>query len=448
MRRALALITLAACGITAAAAASPAAAARQAPLRLAATPHLTPGAGGARAALGLAPLSATGGAGTVNGTVSAFDGSPIEGAQVYAGWRDGTDITVLAPETTDAAGYYSVSGMPGTSQGLLEAVLPSDDYFLSKGLLFSDPGPTTFDLRPGSIGFTTTRSTSSWGTWSSLALYTSGSGGEARTLTGNVLSGTAWAMAPEVDYAVAYYWSNEASEVSFASPTPLTPGTDAGVTADFKEGSAFRMWIAKPYWASGKPGSVLELRYSGWPAGTVARFLGAPTYPESATPTSFGGKQLVSAGPSQAVTKVTVPTTAKPGYIYVVEMYRPQDPVWIDLAVFFQVSTLNASKTSVRSGGAVKLSGVVPVSGHIGATPGAPVTVTIYRRTTSATSPPPAWDATTRGWSRVGSYKTNGLGAFHTGYVHPKRTTWYVARYTARPPYVKAYTSVRKVRVY
>lgn len=455
MKRALALVIPVVCGLAVAAAASPASASRQEPLRLSARPHLshrvsTAGAVYrlAPAAPGLAPLSAQGGAGTVTGTVQAFDGSPIQGAQVYAGWRDGTAFTVLPPVTTDAAGSYSIGGVSGTGQGVLEAVLPSYDYFLNKNLTFSDPGPATFDLRPGSIGFTTTRAASAWGTWGSLAVYTSGSGGEARTVTGNALSGTAWAMAPDVDHAVAYYWSNEASEVVLPSSATTTPGVDAGVTADFKEGLAFRSWIARPFWASGKPGGTVELHYSGWPAGTVARFLGVPTYPSTATPTTFGGKQLVSAGRGEAVTKVTVPSSATPGYTYIVEMYRPEDPVWIDLAVFFQVSTLNASRTSVRSGGAVKLSGVVPVSGHVGTTPGAPVTVTVYRRTTAPSGQPPVWDATTRGWTKVGSYTSTGYGAFHTGYLYPRRTTWYVARYTARPPYFKAYTSVRKVSVY
>ena len=266
--------------------------------------------------------------------------------------------------------------------------------------------------------------------------------------TADGLGGSAWAMAPDVSHAVAYYWSNEASEYRLPAAVPVTPGADAGVTVPLTEGTAFRMWIAKPYWWSGKPGSSLELHYSNWPAGTTARFLGVPGYPLNATATTFGGKHLTSAGTKTAMTRVTVPSTVKPGYAYTVEMYRPEDPVWIDLSVRFQVCTLNASRTSVRSGGAVRLSGVVPVSGHVGTQPGAPVTVTVYRRTTAASSAPTAWDATTRGWRKVRSYATTGLGAFHTGYLHPRRTTWYVARYTARAPYLRAYTSVRKVTVY
>ena len=448
MKCTLAIVILVLSNLVGATVAAPALAARQQAPLLPATPRLSDQTG-VETALGIAPFAAPGGAGAVNGTVYTFDGSPIEAAQVYAGWRDGASYLFLDPVSTDAAGSYSATGLPATSLGVIRATLASKDYFLRSGLTFADPGPTTFDLRPGTIGFTTTRTTSGWGTWSSVAIYAAGSGGEARTMsTAGGLSGSAWAMAPEVSHAVAYYWSNEASEYRFPSAVPVTPGADAGVTAAFKEGSAFRMWIAKPYWWSGKPGSSLELHYSNWPAGTTARFLGVPGYPVGATATTFGGKHLTSAGIKEALTRVTVPSTARPGYAYTVEMYRPEDPVWIDLSVRFQVCTLNASRTSVRSGGAVRLSGVVPVSGHVGTQPGAPVTVTVYRRTTAASSPPTAWDATTRGWRKVGSYATTGLGAFHTSYRHPTRTTWYVARYTARPPYLKAYTSVRKVTVY
>jgi hypothetical protein len=450
MKCATALVILAV-GVLGAALAGPAFASRQQAPLLRATPHVR-FESQAGIALGITSLTASGGAGAVNGRVYAFDGSPIEAAQVYVGWREGASSTFLDPVSTDPTGSYSASGVPVTNMGVVQAALSSHDYLLRKGLTFADPGPSTFDLRPGTIGFATTRVTSGWGDWTSLAIYTMGSAGEARTISTSGMSGSAWAMGPDVSRAVAYYWSNEAAEYRFASAAAVSPGTDAGVAASFKEGAAFRMWIAKPYWWSGKPGSSLELHYSAWPAGTPARFLGAPGYPEGAPAIDFGGKHLVSAGTKEAVTKVTVPSSVKPGYAYTVEMYRPENPVWIDLSVRFQVCTLNASRTSMRSGGAVKLSGVVPVSGHVGAQPGAPVTVTVYRRTTSA-SQPTAWDATTRGWAKVGSYATTGLGAFHTRYLHPTHSTWYVARYsgsyvTGGQNYLRAYTSVRKVRVY
>ena len=112
---------------------------------------------------GIAPIAAQGGAGAVNGTVYAFDGSPIEGAQVFAGWRDGDSYLFLDPVSTDSSGFYSVTGVPATILGVVQATLVSKDYFLRGGLTFADPGPTTFDLRPGTIGFTTTRATSGWG---------------------------------------------------------------------------------------------------------------------------------------------------------------------------------------------------------------------------------------------------------------------------------------------
>jgi len=224
MKCAVTLAILGLCGLVGASAAAPALAARRQTLPLPATPH-TVLEGRHGAGLALAPLSAQGGTGVVNGTVYAFDGSPMQGAQVYAGWRDGASFIALDPVTTDASGSYSVTGVPATTLGVVQAQLLSGNYFLRKGLAFADPGPSVFDLRPGRIHFTTTRATSGWGTWKSLAIYTSGSEGEARTISASTaLSGSAWAMAPDVAYAVAYYWSNEAAEVRLPSAVAVTAG--------------------------------------------------------------------------------------------------------------------------------------------------------------------------------------------------------------------------------
>ena len=75
--------------------------------------------------------------------------------------------------------------------------------------------------------------TSGWGTWGSVAVFTAGSGGEARTNAtagspSGGLSGSAWAMAPDASHAVAYYWSNEAAEYRLPSAAPVTPGPTPG----------------------------------------------------------------------------------------------------------------------------------------------------------------------------------------------------------------------------
>ncbi len=130
-----------------------------------------------------ASAAAPGGAGVVDGTVYTFAGAAVPGAQVFAGWRDGGTLAKLGPATTDAAGFYSLSGVPTTSLGVVQAQLPSGDYFVRKALTFVDPGTSSFDLRPGAIHFTTTRATSGWGTWKSLVVFASGSQGETRTVS-------------------------------------------------------------------------------------------------------------------------------------------------------------------------------------------------------------------------------------------------------------------------
>ena len=170
------------------------------------------------------------------------------------------------------------TGVPATSLGVVDGDTSLEGLLPRGALTFASPGSSTFDLRPGTIGFTTTRVTSGWGTWGSVAVFTAGSGGEARTNAtagspSGGLSGSAWAMAP----TRATRWSSccrTRRRSTSSSAAPVTPWGRCGRgTVFFQEGTAFRMWIGKPYWWSGKPGSTLELHYSNWPAGTTARFL-------------------------------------------------------------------------------------------------------------------------------------------------------------------------------
>ena len=157
-------------------------------------------------------------------------------------------------------------------------------------------------------------------------------------------------------------------------------------------------------------------------------------------------------GTQAQTTTVTIPTSAKVGYNFEIQMYRPEAWSRLSLAFHFQVCTLKSSKTTVSSGGAVRLSGVVPIAGHWGSTPGTKKYVTIYKRSTSA-GVPQTWSA--KGWTKVGVYRTNGYGAYHTGYLRPTRNTWYVARYPGRDTpgysgdsyYSEGFTGVRKVTV-
>lgn len=142
---------------------------------------------------------------------------------------------------------------------------------------------------------------------------------------------------------------------------------------------------------------------------------------------------------------LTIPKTAPAGYAYEVHPYRYDDEASdLDLTLYFQVATLKPSRSSLSRGGSVTLSGTVPTQGRWGGALGKRKTLTIFQRTTVA-GQPTAWDATKKGWKKVGSVRTDGAGAFRTSALRPRRTTWYVARYPGDDWYYRAYTSVVKV---
>ena len=191
----------------------------------------------------------------------------------------------------------------------------------------------------------------------------------------------------------------------------------------------------------------MKVSLQHWPKGYKANFYGFSEWPLSFIPKAYA-TTFTSAGPAASLS-FTVPTNATPGYVYQLHAYRTDAPSSaLDIYELFQVCTLKSSRASVKHGGAVRLSGVIPTRGHTGSTAGKVKYVTLYRRTTSVTAAPTVWDATKKGWTRVGTIRANGLGKYVSGYLRPGRTTWYVVRYPGDDYYWDAYTSVLKVRVY
>jgi hypothetical protein len=159
----------------------------------------------------------------------------------------------------------------------------------------------------------------------------------------------------------------------------------------------------------------------------------------------------VVSSPARQKVSVSVPATAKPGHDFDVTVSDPvvrYDTYYLGLTNYFQVCMLKASKTAVRRGSPVRISGVMAVQGHDGTTPGQRKYVWIYQRTTAASQPPTMWDATKKGWKLVAKVRTDGYGRSHSGWLKPSRTIWYVARYAGDDWYWRAYTSVQKVRVH
>jgi hypothetical protein len=391
---------------------------------------------------------------TVTGVVQDRSGAPVAGAFVDWGYYDAQGYWVFGNEAeTQADGSFSFSGVTATTDGELDVYLSSGAGYQAWSLTFSaSPAENHFVLRPGIAPFSTTRTLSpGWGYWDSVLVDTWGSeGGGTTTISA---TGNAYVMPPDYDYALVYYFSNQAVEWVGGSSIPVVAGGTGGTPIAVSQDDAQSILVTKPYWASGKPGTTVKLRMGNWPAGRQAGFYGYSEYPYS-YPTKEYGATYTSNG-AAATVSLTVPANATPGYDFEIHAYRSdtQDTA-LDINDFFQVCTLKSSKTSVRSGGAIRLAGRVPLAGHLGSKLApAGKRVTIFKRTTAPSVQPRSWTSP-RGWTKVATVSTTRSGAYYSAYLHPRRTTWYIVRYPGSSNtgtgqwYWKAFTSFVKVRVY
>jgi len=411
------------------------------------------------------PLAVTDGAGVVQGHVYDYFGSPVADAGVTAFVVDDQGNWLWSGEAgTGDDGFYSISGAPASVHGGILVNMEDGDSWAMKEIAFADPGTSTYDLRPARVTWSATRG-GPWGSgWQDPFFEVVGMSAAATPVyaathrsgvsTGATVTDWASALPADVRLVACYFYPNEVAVWDAADagdpPIPVTAGGTTTLPFTFDEASAYRSFFTKPYWASGKPGTALRLALQNYPTGSEVAFSGFSESPNGIW-TTWGGKSLTSSGPQQQTVSLTVPAKAKPGYSFVVmagDATARYDIVGVAPMAYFQVCTLNATKSSIRSGTAVKLSGVVPVQDHWGSTPGTAKYVWIYERTTAASAPPTAWDATKKGWRLVARVRTDGYGRYHSGLLTPARTTWYVARYAGDDQYRRAYTSVLRVRVY
>jgi hypothetical protein len=389
---------------------------------------------------------------TVTGVVQGLSGAPIAGATVDWGYYDAQQDWVFGNETKTAAdGSFTFTGVMATTDGELDVYLPVSGGFQAWKLVFNaPPAGNSFTLRPGIAPFATTRTTSpNWNYWDGVVVDTWGSEGGGTTTLAE--SGNAYVMPPDYDHAVVYYFSNQAVEWTASAASVAAGGTGA-TPINVAQDDAQSIAVEKPYWASGKPGAAIAVRMRNWPSASQAEFYGYSEYPAS-YPTVSYPNTYVSSG-SSALVSLTIPKGATPGYDFQVHAFRVDNASLLDINDFFQVCTLNSTKLAVKRGGAIRLGGVVPTQNHVGKKAGRVKYVTLFKRTTPATAAPAFWNPSHHGWTKVvgpytnGTFKANGLGSYLTGYLHPKRTTWYVVRYPGDSWYWRAYTSVLKVRVY
>lgn len=397
------------------------------------------------------------GSGSVSGTVLTYKGAAQTGAWVEWGAVDTHGVyAATSGALTDGSGAYTI-GSVGAAAGAGEVFMRppgTTDYLNRFGLTFADPGTTTLDFRPGKLNFTTDRSTS-WNTWKGVRVVTFGSDASGGTSAQTTIPGTGTggtsglvkALPDNVTSAVAYYWPYQAAEWIAGAPVTITAGATASDVISVHQSAALRLRLAAPFWRSGAPGSTIKIAVTNWPATATAHFYGAPRFPVGGAATHFG-LAFTSLGTQSQTVTLTMPATARPGYIYDFTAQRTDSGSRVSLTVPFQVCSLKSSAATITKGSAVRLSGVVPTQGHWGAAKGLPKVVTIYKRTTNPTiGQPTVWNATREGWQFADSALANAYGNYTSIVLRPQRTTWYVVRYPGDAWYLGAFTSVIKVTV-
>ncbi|MCX6373604.1 MAG: carboxypeptidase-like regulatory domain-containing protein [Actinobacteria bacterium] len=412
-------------------------------------------------ALGFASTPA--GAGVVQGHVYDSDGDPVASVELTVAAIDDQGVPIWEDSaTTDATGFYSVSGAPASTQGVLVGTTGSDEWAMYH-LTFADPGTSTYDVRPAMVTWSATRGGPQAASWQDPFLIwftgTNATGGEFYVInqapksaaggSGTPVTGTAMALPGDVRWMGFWFGGgmNEAAEWVATdpgnTPVPVTAGSTTPLPFTFDEAAAYRVLITRPYWASGRPGTVLRLGLQNFPAGMSFTFEGSV---DSGVHTTWNGRSYTSTGPAEQTVRLTVPKEAGagPGRVFNVGLREvtagTPGQSYLVFGAAFQVCTLNASETAISRGTAVKLHGFVPQAGRT------PKDVWIYKRTTAA-APPTVWDARQQGWTLVARLRTDRNGRYHSALLTPLRTTWYVARYAGDADYFRAYTSVRSVRV-
>jgi len=388
------------------------------------------------------------GASVLNGHV--YDYSGAAAAANVTAWGDlHTDSFEKATGTTDAAGAYSLSGFGADGGELWILPFAGDATFARTNLTWSNPGPTTFDFRPGKTDVTLYRGgpwhsdadpASNWheavvevheqygGAFGSTAIFDDG--------TSSPVSGQAQSLPGHQSTAAVYYHMDEVAEVPVSIDT--VAGTVAGsLSAD--QANAMRMTICRPALASGKPGTGVRVALSGFPVGWTGDFRGYPDYPATA-PINRRGGPFGSSSTGVQYAGAGIPFNATPGYWYIVAL---SDGLFLETP--FQVCTLKSSRATITRGGSVRLHGIVPTEGHWGGKAGKRKRLVLYKRTAKAAQPTSA--TSPHGWTRVTSFRCNGYGKYTSALLRPKRSTWYVVRYPGDNWYWTAYTSVIKVGV-
>jgi hypothetical protein len=394
-----------------------------------------------------APLGARLAAISLTVHVLQFNGTPAVGVKVMWMVNTTTDSYGSDGETNDFGDVTFTDAVAATGNGQLYVWIPRSSSVTDTsgwGKLSWSAGQT-LTVRPGRVAAGVVRG----GPWDDFTFYTVSLVGDTRYSYGDidasdgseVASGDIDAADGSYDRGAVYYWNDEGSE--FSDSFSVTSGVRGHTAPTQHQASAQRITVSKPYWASGAPGTVVQLALGNFPAGWKNEVYGVSEYPLDSDDHSYG--ILTAGGSATSYVNLKVPASATPGYWYNIGVEHINGLQMLALSTPFQVCTMKPSRAKVARGAKVRVKGIVPVYKHWGAEPGEPKPVTLYAHRGKAPVPT-KWNPKSQGWVKVGSVKTNAYGAYSfTAKVY--KTLTFVVRYPGDDWWYEAYTSAKTVKV-
>ena len=387
----------------------------------------------------------------ISGHVLNWDGSAAVGAEVDWGSWDGgiytfggTNMPSESSPGTDSSGYFafpSVTSAPTANSddltvwysGPSSSPLPAS--WPEKFETWTDDFATQADytLQPGAVALNVANLGSEVDN-GPADVWVSGVPGCTESgvdLTSG--SGTAFAVPGSFsDVIVGFYneWGAIPAAVQWQGDATVNAGdTSSTVSLDWTNAQSAAL-AGHLIQHSGKAGSVVKMELGNWAANQQATFY--VRRPDTGKTWTLA--QSYTSNGTDATVSLKIPTSA-PVDLYEVHAARSDSAELYgmpDLMDIFQVCTFKSSASAIHHGKAVRLSGKIPGIGS----------VVIYSRHTSAGQPA---TLVASGWVKTATCKSRN-GVFATGLLHPKRTTWYVAKYVGYD--FKAFTSVVKVTVH
>jgi hypothetical protein len=385
---------------------------------------------------------------TVSGIVVDSYGNTVAGGQVQCDSRSG-DRWFFASATTGSDGHYQVDNVLPSSDGRL-IVFPNETTRFVQADGWPDARSYTRFIYPGRLSMQATRG-GPWRDFSTVTvdMMTQGTICTNTVRTGDTTTtpvlGTLEALSGAYQGGAAYFFWDEGLEFSGSYTFPQ--GSASADTLVIDEADAQRAYCTAPYWYSGKPGSTVKLALQGFPSGWRNKVSGYSDDAEGSVFKDYG--TVTSKGVATQTLSLKVPATAKPGYTYWFGLQHV-DAAGDDCALYleesFQACTMKASKSAIRKGTRIRVTGVVPTQGCWGDESGLKKKVTLYAKTGKAAAPT-AWNPASKGWTKVGEVRTNGRGAYTTAWFKPRKTSTLIVRYPGDGWYYGAYTSPQTVTV-